>query len=901
MKRILKIVGIFFLVVVLLLVAAPFLFKDKLEVMLMNTINARVNADVSWSDLDLSLFRNFPDATVSITNYQIINKAPFAGDTLAAGDHLRIEMGIKQLFKNTGDDPIVIDALSLDRARIYIQIDSLGTTNYNIAKSNSSNETSTQEGTASKTFSFDMQQYSLDDATVHYLDESTGTFLRLKKINHSGKGDLGASQSTLQTETTATASLDYGGINYLSEHLVDLQADIALDFDQQKYNFLENKLLINALPLTFNGFVQILEEGNAIDLSFETPTSDFKNFLAVIPKTYAKNLDGVETAGDFRVSGKIKGNVTETTIPTLDIAIVSNNASFKFPELPKRMNNINIDTKIKNETGRTEDTYITINALNFKIDDDLFSANGTLQNITTNLLVNLAIKGTLDLANIEKVYPMDMEYPLQGRLTTDMTTRFDMNAIDNQRYDDIVSSGTAQLTNFQYQGEQLPKPISISNAAVSFTPNNIKLNAFDGRSGSTDISATGTIENLIPFVMRKEDLKGRFAVRSKVFNLNDFSVKEEAVTTKLSGATAGTALTETGVQIPDFLDAIIDFNAEKVIYDDIELTAVKGSVSIVEEQANLTNVSSEIYGGNAGLTGTVSTRSGIPIFNMVLDLQKIDIDQSFSNLDLLKSLAPIAKAIQGALTTKINITGRLDENYSPILSSVNGNAFAQLLTAEINTANSPLIAELDNRLAFIDLKDVDLSSLKTNLQFKDGSVVVQPFNLKVKDINIEVSGGHSFENIMDYQLKLDVPAKYLGSEASNLLATLTDAEKENLVVDLPISLAGNFSNPNITINSKAAISSLTTKIVDIQKKRLQNEVEGKIDDVIGGTVGGILGDILGGNKPKDSTATSSGTDTLGIGTPKTDAVIKDITGGILDGLFGKKKKKEAVKKDSVGN
>ena len=34
--------------------------------------------------------------------------------------------------------------------------------------------------------------------------------------------------------------------------------------------------------------------------------SDFKNFLAVIPETYAKNLDGVETTGDFRVSGKIK-------------------------------------------------------------------------------------------------------------------------------------------------------------------------------------------------------------------------------------------------------------------------------------------------------------------------------------------------------------------------------------------------------------------------------------------------------------------------------------------------------------------------------------------------------------------------------------------------------------------
>ncbi|MFT5750950.1 MAG: hypothetical protein ACI828_002464 [Flavobacteriales bacterium] len=898
MKRILKIVGIFILAVVLLLVAAPFLFKDKLEGILKNTINAQVNADVSWTDLDVSLFRNFPNATVSITNYQIINKAPFPGDTLAAGDHLRIEMGIKQLFKATGDDPIVIDALALDRPRIFIQIDALGNANYTIAKSTDTSDASAKKGTASNTFSFDMQKYTLDNATIQYLDASTGTFLRLKEFNHSGKGDLGASQSTLQTQTTTIASFDSDNVNYLNEHSIDLQADIALDLEQQKYTFLDNKLLINALPLAFDGFVQIIEEGTTIDLSFETPTSDFKNFLAVIPKTYATNLDGVETGGDFRVSGKVKGNATETSIPTLDIAIVSNNASFKYPDLPKRMNNINIDAKIKNDSGRAEDTYININALNFKIDDDLFSVHGKLQNLTTNMLVNLAIKGTLDLANIEKVYPMDLEHPLQGRLTTDMSSHFDMNAIDQQRYEDIISTGDATLTSFQYTGDQLPKPITISNASVSFAPERIQLNAFSGQSGTTDISATGAMENLIPFLMRKEDLKGRFAVKSKVFNLNDFTVDDATVAGTTKTSNEGATHSQTGVQIPDFLDAVLDFNADKVIYDDIELTAVQGSVSILDEQANLTNVSSDIYGGNAGFTGTVSTRSGIPIFNMMLDLNEIDIDQSFSKLDLLKGLAPVAKALQGALNTKINITGQLDENYSPILSSVNGDAFAQLLTAEINTDASPLLTELDSKLSFINLKDIDLSALKTNLQFKDGAVVVQPFTIKVKDINVEVSGGHTFENIMNYQLKLDLPAKYLGSEASNLLATLSDTEKENLFVDLPISLSGNFAKPNIKINTKAAIGSLTTQIVDIQKKRLQNDLEDKIDDVLGDTVGDVLGDILGGNKPKDSTATSSGSGTPGIDAPKTDEVIKDVATGILDGLFGKKKE---TKKDSIGN
>jgi hypothetical protein len=55
---------------------------------------------------------------------------------------------------------------------------------------------------------------------------------------------------------------------------------------------------------------------------------------------------------------------------------------------------------------------------------------------------------------------------------------------------------------------------------------------------------------------------------------------------------------------------------------------------------------------------------------MILDLKEIDIEQSFSNLDLLKGLAPIAKSLQGALNTKINISGKLDEDFSPILTSV---------------------------------------------------------------------------------------------------------------------------------------------------------------------------------------------------------------------------------------
>lgn len=890
MKKILKITGIILLVLVLLLVASPFLFRGKLEDLLKKTINNNVNAQVAWSSLDLSLLRSFPDATVVVQDFTIITNAPFLGDTLASGKELRIEMGISQLFKNTADNPIAIDALKLKDARVLIKVDSLGNANYDIAIP--SDAPATEASETSKPFVFNLQQYSVTNSQIVYDDATTQTHLELTEVNHQGSGDFSAAESSLDTQTKAVVSFDYGGTHYLDGHTLTLDAIILMDLENQKYTFNENLAKINDLPLEFQGFVQLIEEGSDIDLSFKTPNSDFKNFLAIIPSEYRKNLDGVETSGDFRVSGIVKGQATETTIPNLDIEIVSTNASFKYPDLPKQMNNINIDVKIKNDSGIVEQTYIEINDLRFKIDSDAFIAKGVLRNLMGNMLVDLELKGALDLGNINKVYPMELDSPLQGKLTADISTSFDMNSVEKQQYQNIKSEGTATLSDFNYATAQLPNAIAIQRADLSFKTGNITLNSFQATSGQTDINATGTIENLIPFVMSKEDLKGRFNVTSKVFNLNDFATTETASTSQESTNTAGTAGTTQGeaIKIPDFLDASLSFKADKVIYDDLELNDTQGTISIANEEATITKLTSGVFGGAAGISGTVTTKSGTPTFNMVLDLSSIDIDRSFKGLDMLQGLAPIAKALQGAFNTKINLKGTLDENFSPILSTLSGDAFAQILTAAVNPEQMPLLSTLDAKLDFINLKDVNLDALKASLTFADGKVNVRPFDFDVKGINVKVSGGHSFTNEMSYTLNLDVPARYLGSDVNGLLSKLTATEKENLSVALPVSLSGNFAKPNVNLDLKTATTALTNQIVEIQKQRVKNKVEDKLDDVLGG--------LLGGTKPKPTGTSTDATGNTGTAPkPTSTEVIKDVAGGILGGLFGNKKKE--TKKDTV--
>ena len=62
MKKVLKIVGISFLIIVLLLVASPFVFQNKIKGMVKTFINQNVNAKVDFSDVSLSFISSFPKA-----------------------------------------------------------------------------------------------------------------------------------------------------------------------------------------------------------------------------------------------------------------------------------------------------------------------------------------------------------------------------------------------------------------------------------------------------------------------------------------------------------------------------------------------------------------------------------------------------------------------------------------------------------------------------------------------------------------------------------------------------------------------------------------------------------------------------------------------------------------------
>ena len=866
-KKLLIIIGILLILLLGTLFVAPYLFENQIKAKIAKAINDKVDAKVSFADADLSLIKNFPNANVTVEKLLIINKAPFEGDTLLSLGELNLKMSIKELFKGK-EEAIKIDGITSKNGLINIIFNKDGIGNYDIALKDDKPATDKK----SNPLSLKIQEYKIENFKFKYFDQKSKIKMLIDSINHEGTGDFAAQKLDLVTKSTAKMTLKMDKVNYMNKVPLTLDAVLGIDLEKSKYTFKKNKALVNQLPLEFDGFIQLVDAGQEYDLKFKTPTSSFKNFLGIIPAAYASSLDKVKTTGDFTVVGFAKGLYSDTAVPKFNVDIASNNASFQYPNLPKSVQNIILDTKIINETGILNDTYINLDKLSFKIDQDVFTAKANIRNITQNAIVDAALKGTINLSNLSKAYPIKLDKPLSGILKADVTTKFDMQSVEKSQYQNINNAGTMGLSGFNYADEN-GKMMTISNALVQFNPSEVHLKQFNATTGKSDLSVTGVLENFYGFIFKNQELKGNFFMNSKQLAVDDFmTIGEESSKTETKKAEA--------MKIPAFLNCTLTAKAKTVLYDNLTLKDVSGKLIVNDQKVTLQNVKSSIFGGTIGLNGAVSTKGKVPVFNMDLNLNQVDIAQSFTQLDMLKKIAPIAGIINGKLNSSIKLNGNLDATaLTPDLATLTGDLVGQLLSTTLNSTNSTLLNALGSNLKFIDMSKINLNDLKAAITFKDGKVNVKPFNINYQDIKATIGGAHGFDQSMNYNIKFNVPAKYLGTEANALIAKLSPADAAKLQsIPINATLVGNFTNPKITTDINSAVTKLTTQLANQQKDRMIKK----------GTL--VLTDFINKNKkPSDTSKTA---------TPVTPTIKEDVKAkatDLLNGLFNKKKKAEEPK------
>ncbi len=722
--------GILFLLLIIALVAIPYFFKDELIELAKKEINKNLDAEVNFSDVKLSVFKDFPKLSFGMQDFTVDGKGTFEDVQLMSAKSIDLSLDIMSVVNYGDGNPVAIHTVGLTEPNIHVLVLSDGQANYDIAKS-SDEAAKEDEATSTETtdFKLDLQEYYIRNANIVYDDRLGGTYVKLKNFTHEGSGDFTADiydiiTSTQIEEFTARS----GGVTYLSK--ADLNADITVNanMNESKYTLKENELSLNALKLDLDGWVQTQGDDVNLDMKFNAPSTNFKHLLSMIPGAYTKDFEGVDANGNFKFNGAAKGTLNEKDLPAFNLDLEVADGSFQYPDLPLGMKDINTQIKVNSTSSNLDLMTIDIPKFHTLLGQNPFDVQLKLRTPMSDPDVDAQMNGKINLDELSQAFPMEGVKNLSGIITSDIAVKTKMSYVDNEEYDKVDMKGHLLVEGMDYKAEDMPD-VLIQLADMHFTPQNVKLEAFNAKMGRSDIQANGTLDNILAYFSPTTTMKGQLNVTSNVLDLNEWMSDEESNVPATTPTTSPEGDVQTkDVEVFEAFSFGLDADLKKIVYEDYELNNVVVNGAMTPQELNVNQLSTQIGKSDIDVNGKLTN-----LFPFVFDNEALggDIYIKSNYLDANELL------------------GYDDEASSSAEARTTGEE--EPATAEEGVV---LVPDNMNVMLHTDIKKV----IFTNLELNDmkGGLRVANEAVSLEDVSTKILGG-----------KIDLSGMYSTKDKSN--------------------------------------------------------------------------------------------------------------------------------------
>jgi hypothetical protein len=813
--RILAIVGGVILLLLVLLLVVPFLFRGTIERRVKTAVNQSVNARVDWRDVGLSFFHDFPNLTLTLDDLTAVGVDKFQGDTLAAVHHFRVSLGLPSVISNAlgGSGPIVVRTVELDQPRLRLIALEDGTANWDITRKTAAQPQARQ----SKPMAISLRRFEISGASVAFDNRQAKLKANVSGYNQSLSGDFSQTQVAVRTKAGAdTVSVTFAGIPYLNRVRLALDADVQADLAKKTYTITRTQLGLNDLQLSVSGSASTGGKNMGLDLAFSTPSTSFRSILSLVPAVYAHDFGKVKTSGTIAVNGRVKGEYGERAFPSLALNAKVDNAAFQYPDLPLPARDIAMDLAITNPGGSADSTVVRLQKFHLLIGRNPVDATMTLRTPISDPDVDARVAGKVDLADVRRTVKLEGINQLAGTVSADAAVRTRMSYVDKKQYDKVNASGSVDVGNLTVKGKALPHPLAIQQASLTLAPQRAQLKTFSGTIGSSDLQASGTIENLLAYAFRDDTLRGTATVHSNRFNLDEWQ-------------SGGGDLQI--IPVPPKIDFGLDATVAQLTYGKLKMSNARGKLRVKDQRVTLENFQMNTLGGEIGVNGYYETTDTTkPTFDVGLKMTKVDIPSAFQSFATVQMLAPVAKYALGNVTTDFHLNGGLGKNMMPLFPGLTGGG--NLQTSQLQLHDFPAMNKIVDVTKLQFLNNPTLQALKAAFQIKGGRLSVQPFDVKLGGTTMNVAGSNGLDQSLQYTLGLKVPRSMLGGGANQALSGLmAQAGKAGVnlsaapEIPLGIQIGGTVTNPSV----KADVGNLASSVTSGAEQAVKAAATQKVD------------------------------------------------------------------------
>ncbi|MGZ4054032.1 MAG: hypothetical protein ACXVPU_05415 [Bacteroidia bacterium] len=801
---------IFILVTFVLLTGTGFIigyyYQDEVKEYIVGQLNKQLNTEiiVDGKDIDFTVLKNFPLASVDFKNVKALeatqNKKK---DTLFTAGEISLQFNIVDVFKKNYH----IKKIEIDNVNLKIRIDKDGNDNYHFWKPSTD--------TTSTAFSFALEKIVLKQVQFSFKDYKAKQNIDFLIKKSELSGNFSDEKYSLQSNSDFFVNfVKIDSTRYLSKR--DIHSEIALNIDNVEKSYKISKAKIKIEDIVFEVFGNIINSNHepVMNLGFRGKDIDIKSVLSLIPAQYKGKINDYESNGEFYLDATVQGSISKNQSPQIVADFGIKNADITQVKDNIILHNVNLKGHYSNGNKNTsEHSKFILRPFSATIDNGSIAGELVLDNLD-NPSFNGKIKANFSLQELQKFIKIDTVETVSGQLNVDASFSGEGKNISSGNYENVTTTGDLLINGMNVKLKNDKLSFTNINGNFKFDNNDLAVNSFTGSIGNSDFELKGFFRNIIGFMLKEnQDLTIEASLNSKNIDLNELlSNKDENSNSK----------SKYKLKFSEHINVNLNSEIQHLEFRKFDATNIHGVIKLKDKKMVVDPVTLSTMNGNittSGLIdGTDSTKLLITCFS---DVNKINITKMFESFENFGQASITDKNLKGLATAKIQFASMLSPELHMDLDKLYAGIDMTIENGELNNVES-----MKNLSRFIELKDLEnikFSTLKNQIEIKNQIINIPKMEVKSSAINLTASGTHSFNNEINYKIKLSLN-ELLSKKAKK-------AKKENdefgEVADdglgrtnIFLSMTGTVDHPVIKYDSKSAVQNVKLDL-KVEKQTLK--------------------------------------------------------------------------------
>jgi hypothetical protein len=782
-------------VVVLSLTAAllTYIYEDEIKALAVKEVNKNLRARVliKGSDIHLTFFSTFPNAAIQFENFRILE--PGSNNVLASVQILNFQFSPLDFFNKEYH----IRSILLKDAEVHFKIDEDGNPNYLILKPDTS---LSKEKTP---LDIKLKRITIKNLKLSYdnLQETQHAEVLVKNTTFSGSfTDV---QYDLSTKAELVAeNITIGTQKFLDHKAINIDASLNIDKKSSKYSINNFKLKLEKSIFSSRGSVTRKGENNfLVNLSLTGEDASIQTLIAFLPNSISNTFKDYQSKGQISFSGNINGVASKTEMPSMNFKFNITNGTIRDNKHSLALESVNLNGQYSNGAMHNfRSSFLHLDHFSAKLNGREVIAHCAVENFedpTADLYLksNVNLGDLRNFASIPKVDSMSGDMLVDGSFKGRIADLKQLSTVNKTSL-----SGKMELKNVSIKSSLQQYSYKNVNGNFETDGNNLQMQDFSGSFGHSDFKLNGEFKNLAMFLfLPNQKLQATTSLESRLIDVDDFIV--------ITGKNEPGKKEAQHFDFPVFLSFNFSIKAGKIIFGKFEAEDITGQVLMNEKTAFFKNVSMKTMTGKATMDGNLQDISPTQFRTQAhVVLKNIDGRQAFYELDNFGQTYFTDKYIQGKIDAVVDLSSNWNKDLTVDEKSIVAIADITIYNGGIH--KFPQFIALGKFLKVKSLDDLYFSEYSNRIFIRNRVIEIPKMDIKSSAMNMSLAGTHTFDNVLDYKLKINMSQLLFGNRKSYENEFGEVEVDENGGMNVFLTMTGPFDNYKIRYDTKSSIKNV---------------------------------------------------------------------------------------------